>query len=254
MQLILNVRCLSEFFSRGPVLVDPGSLTTCSTFGLSSLSQYKSPNCVSVLHTSPNRMLKLNRRSSPADCRLSWSRLHSLTWCPSSRWGSCLFCRHLICNWAEDSVGVKGLKVWNWRNWMNRNGHVCLFLFCCLQPVNTALFLPQLCLVFSHACLLCALTVNSGAFFILFFFACQQKSLPALRLSLLNSQQSLIQPPQQGVKPAPGGVPPAIVTGPGVRIRHPNSVSTTTGATALPTGTLGHVGAMVRTQTPVRTG
>lgn len=75
--------------------------------------------------------------------------------------------------------------------------------------------------------------------------ACQQKSLPALRLSLLNSQQSLTQPPQQGVKPAPGGVPPAIVAGPAVRIRHPNSVSTTTGASALPAGTLGHAAAMV---------
>ncbi|KAG7242581.1 hypothetical protein INR49_020294 [Caranx melampygus] len=71
-----------------------------------------------------------------------------------------------------------------------------------------------------------------------------KKSLPALRLSLLNSQQSLTQPPQQGVKPAPGGVPPAIVAGPAVRIRHPNSVSTTTGASALPAGTLGHAAAM----------
>uniref|UniRef100_A0A3P8VYZ9 TAFH domain-containing protein n=1 Tax=Cynoglossus semilaevis TaxID=244447 RepID=A0A3P8VYZ9_CYNSE len=62
-----------------------------------------------------------------------------------------------------------------------------------------------------------------------FFSYLKRGFLPALRLSLLNSQQSLIQPPQQGVKPAPGGVPPAIVTGPGVRIRHPNSVSTTTG-------------------------
>lgn len=73
----------------------------------------------------------------------------------------------------------------------------------------------------------------------------QQKSLPALRLSLLNSQQSLIQPPQQGLKPAPCGTPPAIVAGPAVRIRHPNSVSTTTGASALPAGTLGHAAAMV---------
>lgn len=76
----------------------------------------------------------------------------------------------------------------------------------------------------------------------------QQKSLPALRLSLLNSQQSLTQPPQQGVKPAPGGTPPAIVAGPAVRIRHPNSVSGTAGAGALPTGTLGHAAAMVRTR------
>ncbi|XP_028257061.1 transcription initiation factor TFIID subunit 4 isoform X1 [Parambassis ranga] len=71
-----------------------------------------------------------------------------------------------------------------------------------------------------------------------------KKSLPALRLSLLNSQQSLTQPPQQGVKPAPCGTPPAIVAGPAVRIRHPNSVSTTTGASALPAGTLGHAAAM----------
>lgn len=73
----------------------------------------------------------------------------------------------------------------------------------------------------------------------------QQKSLPALRLSLLNSQQSLTQPLQPGVKPAPGGTPPAIVAGPAVRIRHPNSVSTTVGASALPTGTLGHAAGMV---------
>lgn len=73
----------------------------------------------------------------------------------------------------------------------------------------------------------------------------QQKSLPALRLSLLNSQQSLTQPLQQGVKPVPGGTPPSIVAGPAVRIRHPNSVSTTTGASALPSGTLGHAAAMV---------
>ncbi|XP_071393205.1 transcription initiation factor TFIID subunit 4-like [Centroberyx affinis] len=71
-----------------------------------------------------------------------------------------------------------------------------------------------------------------------------KKSLPALRLSLLNSQQSLTQPPQQGVKPAPGGTPPAIVAGPAVRVRHPNSVSTTTGASALPAGTVGHPAAM----------
>ncbi|XP_070759939.1 transcription initiation factor TFIID subunit 4-like [Enoplosus armatus] len=71
-----------------------------------------------------------------------------------------------------------------------------------------------------------------------------KKSLPALRLSLLNNQQSLIQPPQQGVKPAPCGTPPAIVAGPAVRVRHPNSVSTTTAASALPAGTLGHAAAM----------
>ncbi|KAF6731036.1 Transcription initiation factor TFIID subunit 4 [Oryzias melastigma] len=71
-----------------------------------------------------------------------------------------------------------------------------------------------------------------------------KKSLPALRLSLLNSQQSLTQPPQQGIKPAPGSTPPAIVAGPAVRISHPNSVSTTPGAGALPAGTLGHAAAM----------
>ncbi|XP_035992356.1 transcription initiation factor TFIID subunit 4 isoform X2 [Fundulus heteroclitus] len=71
-----------------------------------------------------------------------------------------------------------------------------------------------------------------------------KKSLPALRLSLLNSQQSLTQPLQQGVKPAAGGTPPAMVAGPAVRIRHPNSVSTTAGASALPAGTLGHAAAM----------
>ncbi|XP_037549919.1 transcription initiation factor TFIID subunit 4-like [Nematolebias whitei] len=71
-----------------------------------------------------------------------------------------------------------------------------------------------------------------------------KKSLPALRLSLLNSQHSLTQPLQQGVKPAACGTPPAIVTGPAVRIRHPNSISTTVSATALPAGTLGHTAAM----------
>uniref|UniRef100_A0A3Q2R3I9 Transcription initiation factor TFIID subunit 4-like n=1 Tax=Fundulus heteroclitus TaxID=8078 RepID=A0A3Q2R3I9_FUNHE len=78
-----------------------------------------------------------------------------------------------------------------------------------------------------------------------------KKSLPALRLSLLNSQQSLTQPLQQGVKPAAGGTPPAMVAGPAVRIRHPNSVSTTAGASALPAGTLGHAAAMVRTEQTV---
>ncbi|XP_072236261.1 transcription initiation factor TFIID subunit 4-like isoform X2 [Leuresthes tenuis] len=71
-----------------------------------------------------------------------------------------------------------------------------------------------------------------------------KKSLPALRLSLLNSQQSLTQPPQQGVKPLPGGTPPAIVAGPAVRLRHPNSVSTIAGASTLPAGTLGPAAAM----------
>ncbi|KAM4744726.1 transcription initiation factor TFIID subunit 4 isoform 3-T3 [Anableps anableps] len=71
-----------------------------------------------------------------------------------------------------------------------------------------------------------------------------KKSLPALRLSLLNSQQSLTQPLQQGVKPAAGGTPPAMVAGPAVRIRHPNSVSTTAGANVLPAGTVGHAAAM----------
>ncbi|XP_068613468.1 transcription initiation factor TFIID subunit 4-like, partial [Brachionichthys hirsutus] len=69
-----------------------------------------------------------------------------------------------------------------------------------------------------------------------------KKSLPALRLSLLNSQHFLIPPQQQGVKPAPGGTPPAMVTGPAARIHHPNSVSTASGA--LPPGTLGHAAAV----------
>ncbi|MEQ2194729.1 hypothetical protein XENOCAPTIV_002131 [Xenoophorus captivus] len=75
-----------------------------------------------------------------------------------------------------------------------------------------------------------------------------EKSLPALRLSLLNSQQSLTQPLQQGVKPAAGSTPPAMVVGPAVRIRHPNSISTTAGATVLPAGTIGHAAAMVCTE------
>ncbi|KAK7913508.1 hypothetical protein WMY93_013719 [Mugilogobius chulae] len=63
-----------------------------------------------------------------------------------------------------------------------------------------------------------------------------KKSLPALRLSLLNSQQSLTQPPQQGVKPVPGSVAPAIMTGPAVCTRHPNSVTTAIGASTLHAG------------------
>ncbi|KAJ8340626.1 hypothetical protein SKAU_G00352590 [Synaphobranchus kaupii] len=65
-----------------------------------------------------------------------------------------------------------------------------------------------------------------------------KKSLPALRLSLLSSQQSLTQPLQQ-VKPVPGGTAPGLVSGPTVRARHPNSVSTTVSG-ALP----GHGSAM----------
>ena len=68
---------------------------------------------------------------------------------------------------------------------------------------------------------------------------------------MLNSQQSLTQPPQQGVKPIPGGTPPAIVAGPAVRLRHPNSVSTIAGASTVPAGTLGPAAAMVGTEWPV---
>uniref|UniRef100_H3CYU9 TAFH domain-containing protein n=1 Tax=Tetraodon nigroviridis TaxID=99883 RepID=H3CYU9_TETNG len=68
------------------------------------------------------------------------------------------------------------------------------------------------------------------------------QTLPTL---LQIIQQSLTQPPQQGVKTAPGGTPTAMVTGPAVRIHHPNSISTTGGANVLPTGTLaGHSGAV----------
>lgn len=98
------------------------------------------------------------------------------------------------------------------------------------------------CAMFMYACLF---SLHEYKLWPLSLSAHQQKSLPALRLSLLNSQQSLTQPPQQGVKPAPGGTPPAIVAGPAVRIRHPNSVSTTAGASALPAGTLGHAAAVV---------
>ncbi|XP_077419139.1 transcription initiation factor TFIID subunit 4 isoform X1 [Vanacampus margaritifer] len=74
-----------------------------------------------------------------------------------------------------------------------------------------------------------------------------KKSLPALRLSLLNSQHSLIQPPQQGIKPA---VP--IASGPAVHVRPPNSVGTTTGANTLPHGTMGHAaGAGMKTTGPM---
>ncbi|XP_072321995.1 transcription initiation factor TFIID subunit 4-like isoform X3 [Eucyclogobius newberryi] len=77
-----------------------------------------------------------------------------------------------------------------------------------------------------------------------------KKSLPALRLSLMNNQHSLIQPPQQGVKPVPGSVAPAIMTGPAVRARHPNSVTTSTfpagHATAVGIKAAGAVGGQVR--------
>ncbi|XP_036399952.1 transcription initiation factor TFIID subunit 4-like [Megalops cyprinoides] len=56
-----------------------------------------------------------------------------------------------------------------------------------------------------------------------------KKSLPALRLSLLNSQQSLTQPLQQaklGLAAPPAATGTLPVT-PAVRPRHPNSVSTT---------------------------
>lgn len=105
------------------------------------------------------------------------------------------------------------------------------------RPKSKSVFAAVYVLI--HVCLLyCPKTLVSPSVH-------QQKSLPALRLSLLNSQQSLTQPPQQGVKTASGGTPPAMVTGPAVRVHHPNSVSTTGGASALPTGTLGHAGAMV---------
>ncbi|XP_067105625.1 transcription initiation factor TFIID subunit 4-like [Osmerus mordax] len=61
-----------------------------------------------------------------------------------------------------------------------------------------------------------------------------KKSLPALRLSLLSSQHSLTQPPQQQ-KPPPAASMPAIVAGPAVRVRQPNSIAAT-GAGALPVG------------------
>ncbi|KAJ8281366.1 hypothetical protein GJAV_G00066790 [Gymnothorax javanicus] len=53
-----------------------------------------------------------------------------------------------------------------------------------------------------------------------------KKSLPALRLSLLNSQQSLTQP-LQPAKPVAVGGATGLVPGPTVRVRHPNSISTT---------------------------
>ncbi|CAL9702056.1 unnamed protein product [Knipowitschia caucasica] len=66
-----------------------------------------------------------------------------------------------------------------------------------------------------------------------------KKSLPALRLSLLNSQQSLTQPPQLGVKPVAGSVAPAVMTGPSVRTRHPNSVTTSISTSSLPASAMG---------------
>ncbi|KAG7467885.1 hypothetical protein MATL_G00136910 [Megalops atlanticus] len=69
-----------------------------------------------------------------------------------------------------------------------------------------------------------------------------KKSLPALRLSLLNSQQSLTQPLQQaklGLAAPPAAASTLPVT-PTVRPRHPNSVSTTVPG-VLPGGAQGHV-------------
>ncbi|KAL6112742.1 garre1 [Pungitius sinensis] len=71
-----------------------------------------------------------------------------------------------------------------------------------------------------------------------------KKSLPALRLSLMNSQQSPTPSQQQGVKPPPCGAPPTLASGPAVRARHPNSVSITTGAGAPPAGAPGHAAAV----------
>ncbi|KAG7454067.1 hypothetical protein MATL_G00263940 [Megalops atlanticus] len=75
-----------------------------------------------------------------------------------------------------------------------------------------------------------------------------KKSLPALRLLLLNSQQLLTQPlPQVKLAPAAPqattGAMPAIVTGPTVRVRHPNSVSTTM-CSVLPGAVQGHAPAL----------
>ncbi|XP_037307720.2 transcription initiation factor TFIID subunit 4 isoform X2 [Pungitius pungitius] len=71
-----------------------------------------------------------------------------------------------------------------------------------------------------------------------------KKSLPALRLSLMNSQQSPTPSQQQGVKPPPCGAPPTLASGPAVRARHPNSVSITPGAGAPPAGAPGHAAAV----------
>ncbi|KAM6980437.1 LOW QUALITY PROTEIN: transcription initiation factor TFIID subunit 4 [Aplochiton taeniatus] len=71
-----------------------------------------------------------------------------------------------------------------------------------------------------------------------------KKSLPALRLSLLSSQHSLAQPLQQGAKATPAGTTPAVVAGPAVRVRHPNSFSSSPGAGALPVGAQGHAAAL----------
>uniref|UniRef100_A0A8C7GF78 TAFH domain-containing protein n=1 Tax=Oncorhynchus kisutch TaxID=8019 RepID=A0A8C7GF78_ONCKI len=72
-----------------------------------------------------------------------------------------------------------------------------------------------------------------------------KKSLPALRLSLLNIQHSLIQPlPQAKATPTPTtGTSSAIMAVPAVRGRLPNSVSTT-GASV---GAQGHIAALVGT-------
>ncbi|KPP64581.1 transcription initiation factor TFIID subunit 4-like [Scleropages formosus] len=67
-----------------------------------------------------------------------------------------------------------------------------------------------------------------------------KKSLPALRLSLLNSQQSLTQPPAQQAKPSTGPVP-TIVAGPTVRVRHPVPNSVAGGVpSVLPSAAHGH--------------
>uniref|UniRef100_A0A4W5LDK0 TAFH domain-containing protein n=1 Tax=Hucho hucho TaxID=62062 RepID=A0A4W5LDK0_9TELE len=68
-----------------------------------------------------------------------------------------------------------------------------------------------------------------------------KKSLPALRLSLLNIQHSLIQPLPQAKATPTTGTSPAIMAGPAVRGRLPNSVSTT-GASV---GAQGHTAALV---------
>ncbi|XP_070986234.1 transcription initiation factor TFIID subunit 4-like isoform X3 [Oncorhynchus clarkii lewisi] len=67
-----------------------------------------------------------------------------------------------------------------------------------------------------------------------------KKSLPALRLSLLNIQHSLIQPLPQAKATPTTGTSSAIMAGPAVRGRLPNSVSTT-GASV---GAQGHTAAL----------
>lgn len=90
-------------------------------------------------------MPRLNRRSSPAGCRLSSSRLHSLTWCPFSRWASFLsFQQASSVKWESASYTGGGSLYW----WLNKLVFHCHYLIInppppsYSSPLNSLLIWP----------------------------------------------------------------------------------------------------------------